>query len=60
MSPLCLQGKGNVVPYYYAIKDMGVGGTAPPFLTLVLDGVSGQLHAIAALPLGKEIPVCIG
>jgi hypothetical protein len=32
-------------------------GTAPPFLTLVLDGVSGQLHALAALPLGKETPL---
>jgi hypothetical protein len=25
-------------------------------LTLVLDGVSGQLHTLAALPLGKDPP----
>jgi hypothetical protein len=45
-------------------EDMwGSGGTAPPFLTSALDGgveVSGQLHAPAALPPGKELLVPIG
>jgi hypothetical protein len=30
------------------------GGIAPPFMTSALDRVSGQLHALAALPMGKE------
>jgi hypothetical protein len=36
----------------------GSGGIAPP-LTSVLEEVSGQLHASAALPLRKSPPVPI-
>jgi hypothetical protein len=32
------------------------GEVAPPFLTSALDGISGQLHAPAALFSGKEPP----
>jgi hypothetical protein len=43
---------------------MRYGGTevhiGPPFLTLALDVVSGQLHALATLPLEKVRPVPIG
>lgn len=39
---------------------MGVwetGGVAPCILTLALIEASGQLLTLAALPLGKELPV---
>jgi hypothetical protein len=32
----------------------GSGGITPPFLTSTLDEVSGQLHALAALPPGEQ------
>jgi hypothetical protein len=32
----------------------GSGGAAPPFLTLAVDVVSGQLHAPTALSVGKQ------
>jgi hypothetical protein len=38
----------------------GSGGTASPFLTLAPDGGGGQFHALAALPLGKDLMVSIG
>jgi hypothetical protein len=41
------------------MKTWGSGCIAPPFLTWALDGVTGQLHAPAALPPGKEPPVPI-
>jgi hypothetical protein len=31
------------------LRCMGFGAIAPPFLTLAIDGVSGQVHAPAAL-----------
>jgi hypothetical protein len=39
-----IQGKGNIIPVlnyvikHYAMKAWRNGGTAPPFLTLILDG----------------------
>jgi hypothetical protein len=37
----------------------GNRGTVTPFLTLALDGVCGQLHALVTFPLRKEFPVPI-
>jgi hypothetical protein len=34
---------------------MGVGAIAPPFLTLAVDEVSGQLHAPAAIFIIREV-----
>jgi hypothetical protein len=39
------------------MKTWGNGGISPLFLTLALDGGSGQLHAPAALPLMFK---CVG
>jgi hypothetical protein len=51
--------KGKVIPLfndiikYYATKAWWSRDRTPPFLTSAVE-VSGQLHALAALPLGKE------
>jgi hypothetical protein len=36
------------------MKKYGSGDIASPFLTLILGGIGGQLHASAALPPGRK------
>jgi hypothetical protein len=47
----------NQASYHEDVR--GSEGTAPSFLPSALDGVCGQLHAPAALLVGKEPPVPI-
>jgi hypothetical protein len=36
------------------MKTLGSGGLAPPLLISAVDEMSGQLHALAALPTEKS------
>jgi hypothetical protein len=51
---LCLTKHHSIKTYW------GIGGIAPRILTSVVDGVSGQLHALTALIPGKEPPLLSG